>query len=116
MKYICLKIDYLDKKIDWWDWDENDEERVEYSRITHAAICGYHKVKNTVYGIYEAITLDPYAYYDILMDAKRNILKYGDSFMILLDEKIVLERSYLDDRDHRVYKQEEGLEGELCLI
>ena len=116
MKYICLQIDYRDKTISWWDWTEEDEEGTFYSRTGEEVLYTYYKIRNNIFEIHETLLTDIWANKDVLQDVVNHRIIYGEKFIMLLDEKMILKRSAWMNDEYKVYKQNMKEEGELELL
>lgn len=106
MKDICLKIDYRDKTITWWDWTERDKEETVYNLFTgEKALYSYYKIENSLFAIYKILMTDIWARGEVIQDVNHRII-FGDRFIMLLDEKIILNRSWWINDEYKVYKQD----------
>ena len=115
MKYICLQIDYRDKTISWWDWSEDDREVTTFNRVTgHQALYTCYKIKNDFYEIYKTLLTDSWANKDVFQDVINHKIIYGEKFVMLLDEKMILKRSAWMSDEYKLYKQ--NMKGELELL
>ena len=116
MNYICLQIDYRNKTVSWWKWTERDKEGTIFNRFTgEQALYTCYKIENNFYEIYKTLLTDLWAAKDIIQDVVSHRITYGEKFIMLLDEKMILKRSEWMNDEYKVYKPNRK-EGELELL
>ena len=112
---ICLKIDYRDATIQWWDWEEGDKEETVFNLTGDKVLYKFYKIEKNIFAIYKTLITDMFANKDILYDTKNHTILYGDKFILDIDAKTIYVRSIWDKDEFKIYQQSKET-GELELI